>query len=153
MISFNQLFKVTKKDETSNETSNEIDEKYFSQVEKQDVFAEVHQEQSTLIRHEPTNENFHEELFKKGDFVKIIYKENSTLNMYKSYNGEIRTYYKGGVTASIQLEACNSAQAIVFPIDHFIKRDFNDPKEKSIGVIKEYFVDGERNVTIHFLNK
>ena len=148
MISFNQLFKVTKKDETS----NKIDEKYFSPVVvvEQDVLAEVRQEKSTLIRHSPTNENFNEELFKKGDFVKIIYKENSKLNMYKSYNGEIRTYYKGGVTASIQLEACNSAQAIVFPIDHFIKRNFNDPKEKSIGVIKEYFIDEERHVTIHY---
>jgi hypothetical protein len=134
MISFNQLFKVTKKDDN-----------IVHQVQQ------VQQEQSTntLIKNE-INMEFQEELFKKGDFVKIIYKENSKLNMYKTYNGEIRTYYKGGITASIQLEACNSAQAIIFPIDHFIKRNFNDPKEKSIGIIKEYFVDGEKHITIHY---
>lgn len=134
MISFNELTKTSK-----------VEEHLFDEVRD-----EVREE--TLIKNEASNSNinFQEELFKKGDFVKIIYKENSILNMYKAYNGEIRTYYKGAVTATIQLEACNSAQTIMFPIDHFIKRNFNDPKEKSIGILKEYFVDGERHITVHY---
>ena len=57
--------------------------------------------------------------YKKGDFVRIIYLENSPLNYYKGYNGEIKTYAFGCDHANIMLEAINSSMFIKFPINHF----------------------------------
>jgi len=60
--------------------------------------------------------------FKIGDLVKIIRLENSYLNVYKGYNGEIKLYRKGNKTAILFLEARNNINFIVFPIEHFIHR-------------------------------
>jgi hypothetical protein len=62
--------------------------------------------------------------FKKGDFIKIVYVKDSKLNMYKGYFGEIRNYTRGASHAFVTLEAVNSKQEILFPITHFIKRNF-----------------------------
>jgi hypothetical protein len=59
--------------------------------------------------------------YKKGDFIKIIYLENSPLNNYKGYNGEIRQYVKNSDYAFIVLEAINNSASIKFPVEHFIK--------------------------------
>lgn len=136
MISFNQFFNSCKNTESikKNETI-ETNIQHF----KQEIFEE-----------EKEIEILEEEIFKKGDFVIIIYKENSSLNIYKGYKGEIKTYFKGSITANVQLEACNSSQTILFPISHFIKRDFTKQNEKSIGIAKEYFIDEKRYVTIHY---
>jgi hypothetical protein len=57
--------------------------------------------------------------YKKGNFIRIIYLENSPLNHYKGYNGEIRMYTFGCDHANIMLEAINSNMFIKFPIKHF----------------------------------
>ena len=67
--------------------------------------------------------------FRRGEFVKIIYMKDSILNNYKGYNGEIREF--NGEYAYITLEATNSCQRIRFPINHFIKRDFEVEKKTS----------------------
>lgn len=61
---------------------------------------------------------------KTGDFVKIVFKENSPLNIYKGYIGEIRDYRKGQQFAMVMLEAIVSKQIIKFSIDHFIHLQF-----------------------------
>jgi hypothetical protein len=76
--------------------------------------------------------NFDEDFFKKGDFVRIIYKKGSFRNMYKGYFGEIKSYFKGSGQATIALEALNSSTPIVFPIGHFIKRYFLKEKEDAL---------------------
>jgi hypothetical protein len=63
-----------------------------------------------------------EQEFKKNDLVVIISSENSNLNCYKGYYGEIKHYIKGGDKALIILEAMNSSRLINFPINHIIKR-------------------------------
>lgn len=57
--------------------------------------------------------------YKKGDFIFIIYLENSPLNCYKGYIGEIKTYTIGSDNANVTLEALNSTTTIKFPIKHF----------------------------------
>jgi len=59
--------------------------------------------------------------YKKGDFIRIIHLENSPLNNYKGYNGEIRQYVKNSEHAYIVLEAINNSASIKFPVKHFIK--------------------------------
>ena len=58
---------------------------------------------------------------KKGDFVKIIYMENSILNTYKGYIGEIKEYRKDMDSAVIFLHCITSFTSLRFPIEHFIK--------------------------------
>jgi hypothetical protein len=60
---------------------------------------------------------------KRGDFIKIIYLENSNLNSYKGYIGEIRDYRNDQESAVIFLHGISSNNAIKFPIQHFIKID------------------------------
>jgi hypothetical protein len=60
---------------------------------------------------------------KRGDFVKIIYLKNSSLNIYKGYVGDIREYRKDQDSAIIFLHAISSNNAIRFPIEHFVKID------------------------------
>jgi hypothetical protein len=59
--------------------------------------------------------------YKKGDFIRIVQLENSPLNNYKGYNGEIRQYVKNAEHAYIVLEAINNSASIKFPIKHFVK--------------------------------
>lgn len=58
--------------------------------------------------------------FKNGQMVRIIYKENSSLNYYKGYLGEIRHYKRGSPSVKIILHAPLYARCMLFPIDHFI---------------------------------
>lgn len=60
--------------------------------------------------------------FKKGDFIKIIYLQDSPLNYYKGYFGEIKSYIKNAKNAYILLDAINSNRELEFPITHLIKR-------------------------------
>ena len=57
---------------------------------------------------------------KKGDFIKIIYQQNSILNQYKGYFGEIKEYRKEQDSAIIFLHAISVYRLIKFPITHFI---------------------------------
>jgi transcription antitermination factor NusG len=80
-----------------------------------------HQNKEILKEQEDSfSNNFIE--FKRGDLVRIIRLENSYLNVYKGYNGEIKVYRKGNKTASLFLETRNNANFIVFPIEHFVRR-------------------------------
>jgi hypothetical protein len=60
---------------------------------------------------------------RKGDFVKIIKLENSELNHYKGYIGEIRDYKKDQSHALIFLHARNTNTYILFPLKHLEKYD------------------------------
>lgn len=55
----------------------------------------------------------------RGNMVKIIRKQNSSLNYYKGYVGEIKEYKQGRDKALVFLHAINSYTRIWFPIDHF----------------------------------
>lgn len=57
---------------------------------------------------------------KKGDFIRIIYQENSILNHYKGYFGEIKEYRKEQDSALIFLHAISTFRLIKFPITHFV---------------------------------
>ena len=64
------------------------------------------------------------EKFKKGDFIIITRMENSSLNVYKGYFGEIKEIIKNGEIASVVLEAMHYPKPIRFPIGHFKRRIF-----------------------------
>lgn len=61
---------------------------------------------------------------KKGDYVRIVFKKDSPLNIYKGYTGEIRDFRKGQDFAMVMLEAIASKQIIKFDIDHFYMLNF-----------------------------
>jgi hypothetical protein len=58
---------------------------------------------------------------RKGDFVKVIKLENSVLNHYKGYIGEIRDYKRDQSHALIFLHARNTNNYILFPLKHLEK--------------------------------
>lgn len=64
------------------------------------------------------------EVFKRGDFVKIIRLEDSPLNVYKGYFGEIKEYIQRSDSAYIVLEAMAYPRRIKFPLGHFVRRNF-----------------------------
>lgn len=66
-----------------------------------------------------------QEEFKKGDFVIITRMENSSLNVYKGYFGEIKNIIQGGETALVILEAMTYPKPIRFPVGHFKRRIFH----------------------------
>lgn len=76
------------------------------------------------IEIKPTENLIENENFNKGDLVRIVRLENSRLNVFKGYYGEIKSYKKGSKTASIFLEAVNSGSLTIFPINHFVKRNY-----------------------------
>ena len=57
---------------------------------------------------------------KKGDMVRIIHNENSILNLYKGYIGEIRDYKNEQDFAIVFLHGINSQTFIKCPLQHFI---------------------------------
>jgi hypothetical protein len=57
---------------------------------------------------------------KKGNMVRIIYNENSILNLYKGYIGEIRDYKNEQDFAIVFLHGINSQTFIKCPLQHFI---------------------------------
>jgi hypothetical protein len=65
--------------------------------------------------------NLEEIEFKKGDTVRVIRLENSSLNHYKGYNGVIRDSQKDSASCMVLLEALNYGAAIKFPKTHLIK--------------------------------
>jgi len=65
--------------------------------------------------------NLEQVKFKKGETIRVIYLEKSSLNDYKGYNGVIRDSLVGSDTCMVMLEALNSGSAIRFPKKHIIK--------------------------------
>ena len=57
---------------------------------------------------------------KRGDFIRVIRMQNSDLNNYKGYFGEIRDYKKGQDYAMVTLHALNNFSSIKMPLEHFI---------------------------------
>lgn len=55
---------------------------------------------------------------RKGNMIKIIRVENSELNYYKGYIGEVRDYKKDQTHALIFLHARNNNVSISFPLTH-----------------------------------
>lgn len=80
---------------------------------------EIHQN-----KNQETVENTHEE-FKKGDFIVITRMENSSLNVYKGYYGEIKEIVRNGETVLVILEAMVYPKPIRFPMGHFKRRIFH----------------------------
>jgi hypothetical protein len=60
--------------------------------------------------------------FKKGDFIVIIGVENSHLNIYKGYFGEIKYLIPRNNSAYITFEAMNNSNSLQFPFGHFKHR-------------------------------
>ena len=60
--------------------------------------------------------------FKKGDFIVIIGLENSPLNIYKGYFGEIIHSIPRNNSAYIILEGVNNSMTMQFPFEHFKHR-------------------------------
>lgn len=60
--------------------------------------------------------------FKRGDFVIIQRLENSHLNAYKGYFGQIKEYRIIDDSAYVILEAMNNPTAIKFPVGHLVHR-------------------------------
>jgi hypothetical protein len=58
---------------------------------------------------------------KRGDIVKIVNVQNSLLNVYKGYIGEIKNYKKDQDFALVFLHAPTSVNIIKFPLLHLIK--------------------------------
>ena len=65
------------------------------------------------------NTNLYENL-KRGDRVKIIRMENSNLNCYKGYLGEIKDYKKNQDFALVYLLGTLNLAIVKFPLEHFI---------------------------------
>lgn len=68
--------------------------------------------------------DMNDSMIKRGDFIKMIYKEKGGYNMYKGYIGEIREYRKGQDYAMVILHAMVNMRLMRVPIDHFIKIDY-----------------------------
>lgn len=68
-------------------------------------------------------QNYHRDYHNlyKGDCVQIIHLENSQLNMFKGYIGEIKEYKRGNDNAMIFLYALPYYKLIRMPISHFKK--------------------------------
>ena len=61
---------------------------------------------------------------KSGNLVRIIGVENSPLNSYKGYIGEIRNYKYGNEYALVFLHTISSSNTIIkFPLNHFFLID------------------------------
>lgn len=71
------------------------------------------------INLQPKQECLEQETYKKGQFVIINRMEESNLNVYKGYYGEIKEITKQGEFALITLEAMNYPRPIKFPFGHF----------------------------------
>jgi len=57
---------------------------------------------------------------RKGSMVKIIYVENSLLNTYKGYNGEIKNFKSGQDFALVFLHGIQHKCIIKFPLKHLM---------------------------------
>ena len=68
-----------------------------------------------------THDTIKRPYFRKGDFVTIIRMENSNMNVYKGYYGEIYDYTKNSDYASVMIDCLNSIP-IRIHVDHLIKR-------------------------------
>jgi ribosomal protein L21E len=58
------------------------------------------------------------ENYKKGDMIRIIKYNNSPLNYYKGYIGEIKSYRKGQDWALVFLHSIQTANLIRVPLQH-----------------------------------
>jgi CHAT domain-containing protein len=75
---------------------------------------------TTFITPQKTLQEQHS--FKKGDFIVITGVENSPLNIYKGYFGEIKYLIPRNNSAYITFEAMNNSNALQIPFGHFKHR-------------------------------
>jgi|LakMenEpi03Aug12_release.lakeMendotaPanAssembly.Ray.scaffolds.fasta_scaffold179309_3 hypothetical protein len=73
----------------------------------------------TILQHEPP---YQQQQFKRGHYVIIQQLENSYLNIYKGYFGEIKDYRIIDESAYVILEAMNYPIPIKFPTEHLVHR-------------------------------
>lgn len=71
---------------------------------------------------EEQDSSYQPQKFKRGDFVIIQRLENSNLNVYKGYYGQIKECRLLTDSAYVILEAMNHPRPISFPIGHLIHR-------------------------------
>ena len=76
----------------------------------------------TFIQEEKEEGLYQIQKFKRGDFVIIQRLENSNLNVYKGYYGEIKECRLLTDSAYVILEAMNHPRPINFPIGHLVHR-------------------------------
>ena len=86
-----------------------------SKLNKQEKLDIIKEQSKDFINNTNTYTNL-----KKGDTVKIIRMENSDLNIYKGYLGEIKDYKKGQDFALVYLLATFNLSVVKFPLEHFI---------------------------------
>lgn len=111
-----QKDKIKQKQKTSNNLSNISSNVNFSNNLNND--SNLNNGNNSQLNSISTYKNI-----KTGDFIKIIYQKNSTLNHYKGYIGEIKEYRKEQDSAVIFLHAISTFRLIRFPITHFIKNN------------------------------
>lgn len=70
-----------------------------------------------------TRTDLNDYTIKRGDNIKMVYKEKGSHNMYKGYIGEVKDYRKGQDYAMVILHAMNDMKLMKVSIDHFIKMD------------------------------
>jgi len=120
----------SKNSETDQEKVNKKNKKIKQPINNKDLTNkknEISQEISSQNKQEQHHDQYNLSTYKnirKGDFVKVIKLENSELNHYKGYIGEIRDYKKDQTHALIFLHARNTNNYILFPLKHLEKYNF-----------------------------
>ena len=100
--------------------SNDVDKKPNQKNSKSKTKTD-YAEKTSLCKSQSSVSNSNLDTYKnlrKGNIVKVIRLENSELNYYKGYIGEVRDYKKDQNHALIFLHARNNNVVISFPLKH-----------------------------------
>jgi hypothetical protein len=104
---------TTNNDDNNDTTNNKSDKKSKARkysINKREIVNETKDETGHVLYKN----------VKKGNMVRIIYNENSVLNSYKGYIGEIRDYKNEHDFAVIFLHGITNQTFIRFPLKHFV---------------------------------
>ena len=89
---------------------------------KKEKLENVKKDQDVALNNKINQPTFmKKEYFRKGDFVTIVRMENSNMNVYKGYKGEIYDYTKNSDYALVIID-CLNASPIRMHVNHLIKR-------------------------------
>ncbi len=76
--------------------------------------------QNSIKPKEQEKNNIDSVSLKRGMMVRVIYKENSILNYYKGYIGQIMSYNNRKKEARVSLHATVNFRILRFSVDHLI---------------------------------
>lgn len=112
--------KNSKNNKHNNKNNTNIDNTDNSRNNSYNIEQDLKQSSDTI---ENSNLSTYKNI-RKGNFVKIIKLENSELNYYKGYIGEIRDYKKDQSHALIFLHSRHNNNYISFPLTHLQKYEW-----------------------------